>query len=252
MPDDDGPRGAVSWALPPGLSWYVRNPDHGPLPALLLLMTLSTGIIDAVSILGLGRVFVANMTGNVVFTGLALAGAPGFSLAASLVALAGFLLGASAGGGLVRRSSGARGRLLRSVTIFETVLMAAALVVAAVAGSGSRLTGTTADVVAALSAIAMGLQNTMARYLAVPDLTTSVLTMTLTGLAADLRSGITFTAARRIVAVVAMGAGAVIGGLLVINQSVAWGLAASVAVLAAAATGAVATTRRRAPWQRSA
>ena len=107
MPDrDDAPRSGTSRALPASLSWYVRNPDHGPLPALLLLLTLSTGIIDAVSILGLGRVFVANMTGNVVFTALALVGAPGFSLAASLVALAGFLVGASAGGRLVRRVSG--------------------------------------------------------------------------------------------------------------------------------------------------
>src|ERR1700712_5021418 len=80
---------------------YVDDPKHGPLPALLLVLTLLTGVIDAVSILALGRVFVANMTGNVVFTGFALAGAAGFSLAASLAALAGFLVGALAGGALV-------------------------------------------------------------------------------------------------------------------------------------------------------
>ncbi len=57
-------------------------------------MTCVTGVVDAVSILSLGRVFVANMTGNVVFVGFALAGAPGFSVAASLFALAGFLGGA--------------------------------------------------------------------------------------------------------------------------------------------------------------
>ena len=55
-----------------------------------MVMTVTTGIVDAVSILSLGRVFVANMTGNVVFVGFALAGAKGFSLAASLFALAGF------------------------------------------------------------------------------------------------------------------------------------------------------------------
>jgi uncharacterized membrane protein YoaK (UPF0700 family) len=48
-----------------------------------------------VSILALGRVFIANMTGNVVFIGFALAGAPGFSLIASLLALVGFLVGAA-------------------------------------------------------------------------------------------------------------------------------------------------------------
>ena len=68
-----------------------------------MIMTATTGIVDAVSILSLGRVFVANMTGNVVFVGFALAGAKGFSLAASLSALGGFLLGALGGGWVIRR-----------------------------------------------------------------------------------------------------------------------------------------------------
>jgi uncharacterized membrane protein YoaK (UPF0700 family) len=59
----------------------VRSSAHGPLPVLLLVLTAATGAIDAVSLLALGRVFVANMTGNVVFLGMALANAPGFSLA---------------------------------------------------------------------------------------------------------------------------------------------------------------------------
>ena len=76
----------------------LRGPVHGPLPVLLLVMTTATGLVDAVSVLGLGRVFVANMTGNVVFLGFAVAGAPGFALAASLAAL----------GGLPRRGPGRR------------------------------------------------------------------------------------------------------------------------------------------------
>ena len=77
------------------------DPRYGPLPLLLLSLTVVTGLVDAVSILQLGRVFVANMTGNVVFTGFAIAGAPGFSLSASVFALAGFLVGASVGGMLI-------------------------------------------------------------------------------------------------------------------------------------------------------
>ena len=46
----------------------------------MLVLTVVTGVVDAVSILSLGRVFVANMTGNVVFVGFAIAGASGFSL----------------------------------------------------------------------------------------------------------------------------------------------------------------------------
>jgi hypothetical protein len=70
----------------------------GRLVPLLLAMTIVTGVVDAVSILRLGHVFVANMTGNVVFLGFALAGGPGFSVSASLVALAAFLCGAAIGG----------------------------------------------------------------------------------------------------------------------------------------------------------
>src|SRR5271166_5650503 len=85
------------------LRLLVDDEHHGPLPALLLGLTIVTGLVDAVSILSLGRVFVANMTGNVVFIGFALAGAPGFLLAPSLSALAGFLGGAGLGGQMVAR-----------------------------------------------------------------------------------------------------------------------------------------------------
>jgi uncharacterized membrane protein YoaK (UPF0700 family) len=89
------------------------------LPALLLLLTFGTGLIDAVSILGLGRVFVANMTGNVVFIGFALAGAPGFSLWGSVIALGGFLAGASVGGVAISQFSAHRGKLLRNALVVQ-------------------------------------------------------------------------------------------------------------------------------------
>jgi uncharacterized membrane protein YoaK (UPF0700 family) len=67
---------------------------------ILLAMTVVTGIVDAVSFLALGRVFTANMTGNVVLLGFAFAGAPGVSISRSAVALLAFLLGAVLGGRL--------------------------------------------------------------------------------------------------------------------------------------------------------
>ena len=48
------------------------RPD--PLPRVLIVLTVTTGLVDAVSVLGLGRVFTANMPGNVVFLGFAMAG----------------------------------------------------------------------------------------------------------------------------------------------------------------------------------
>src|SRR5204862_8231651 len=87
------------------------HPD-GPLPPLLLALTVVTGLVDAFSYLVLGHVFVANMTGNVVFLGFALAGASGFSIPGSLVALGAFGLGAITGGRLSTHVGSYRGRLL--------------------------------------------------------------------------------------------------------------------------------------------
>src|SRR5256712_7401471 len=93
------------------------------LPLLLLVLTVTTGLIDAVSVLGLGRVFTANMTGNVVFLGFALARVPGFSAVRSLAALAAFLAGAVIGGRLGIRLDGSRGRWLATVAAVESSLL---------------------------------------------------------------------------------------------------------------------------------
>jgi uncharacterized membrane protein YoaK (UPF0700 family) len=213
---------------------------------MLLALTFTTGLVDAVSILALGRVFVANMTGNVVFIGFALAGAPGFALAPSLAALAGFLLGARAGGGIIRRRPDHRGRLLRDVVAVELALVATSAVITAVAPVPL---GTVVVVaVAAFLAVAMGLQNTMARHLAVPDLTTTVLTMTLTGIAADARRGPVSATARRVLAVVTMFAGALAGALLTLHAHLAWALTAAALALTAVVVAGTAGNRRAAAW----
>lgn len=158
---------------------------HGPLPPLLLALTLVTGLVDAFSYLVLGRVFVANMTGNVVFMGFSLAGASGFSVTASVLSLAAFAVGALLGGRLAHAVPGHRGRLLLAVTAAQTALVAAAWVLAALAELPARGGARAALIV--LLALAMGGQNAVVRRLAVPDLTTTVLTMTITGMASDGR-----------------------------------------------------------------
>ncbi|MGV9263060.1 YoaK family protein [Kitasatospora sp. NPDC003701] len=198
---------------------------------MLLALTVVTGLVDAVSYLALGHVFVANMTGNVVFLGFALAGAAGFSVTASLAALGAFLAGAVAGGRLSERLPGHRGRLLVVSAVVQAALLAVATVVAALAGHTAEpvrytLTG--------LLGLAMGLQNAVVRSLKVPDLTTTVLTMTLTGLAAD-RAGL-----RRFASAGWMFGGAVLGAVLVLNADVPAALALALALLAAVA----ALTRR--------
>jgi uncharacterized membrane protein YoaK (UPF0700 family) len=226
--------------------WFA-DPRHGPLPILLLLLTVGTGVVDAVSILSLGRVFVANMTGNVVFVGFAAAGAPGFSLSASLWALGGFVAGAYFGGVLVRRITGHRGRLFAGAVVIETVLLLAALIISAV--GGKALTASGVDAIAASAAAALGLQNAVVRKLAVPDLTTTVLTMTLTGIAADTSpAGRGATIGRRVLAVTAMFAGAVVGALLVLHEGRTAGLTLAVALVAAVTSCALLVARGAHDW----
>jgi uncharacterized membrane protein YoaK (UPF0700 family) len=153
------------------------------LPPLLVALTVVTGLVDAFSYLVLGHVFVANMTGNVVFLGFALAGARGFSLGASSVALVAFICGALVGGRIGQRFSSHRGWLLSTSTTVQAVLVGVAAILGAVSGQ-SVPTGVRYALIVVLAA-AMGLQNAAVRRLAVPDLTTTVLTMTMTGIAAD-------------------------------------------------------------------
>jgi len=228
----------------------VSGPAHGPLPVLLLVMTAATGLVDAVSVLGLGRVFVANMTGNIVFLGFAVAGAPGFALAASLAALGGFLVGALAGGALAASRAHRRGHLLRDAAVVETMLLLAAVVLL-VGVRGTPSSGL-ASVVAALAAIALGLQNSAVRRLGVPDLTTTVLTMTLTGIAADVRTSGRAVVTRRVLSVAMMFGGAVVGTVLVLNAGLAWALLPAPVLLLAIVLVLVVVVRRPAPWQEAA
>jgi uncharacterized membrane protein YoaK (UPF0700 family) len=225
---------------------FFADEAHGPLPALMLVLTALTGVVDAVSILSLGRVFVANMTGNVVFIGFALAGASGFSLSASLSALAGFLIGAAVGGALVERRGAHRGRLVAIAAGGELALVLLALLASALAGShpgsGAR------DGIAALLALAMGGQNATVRQLKVYDLTTTVLTMTLTGIAADLRQRDRFAIVRRTLAVLTMLGGAIAGALLVLHVCDVAALGLAAALLAIVVGSAIAASRAPAEW----
>ncbi|MGW3560917.1 YoaK family protein [Streptomyces sp. NPDC000963] len=167
----------------------------------LLALTFLSGLVDAASFLGLGRVFVANMTGNVVFLGFALSGVAQLSAPASAVALACFLTGAAAGGAWRRGAEPER--LFAPLVAFQALLVALAL---AAQGAGW---GRYAVLVPL--ACGMGLQNAVVHRLGVPDLTTTVMTRTLTGLAADRPGPATV---RRGVSVATLAAGALAGGLL--------------------------------------
>ncbi len=189
-----------------------------PLHWLLLLLSVTTGLVDAISVLGLGKVFTANMTGNVVFLGFAAAGTPGFRVAPYLVAMLSFLVGALVAG---RTGKAHDGRPLRrwlmTAALIEAALLWIAAVVAIDFDIASQTPGTSLFAIIALTGLAMGFRNATIRQLKVPDLTTTVLTLTLTGLAADssLAGGSNPNWMRRIAAVVAIFLGAALGAVLV-------------------------------------
>ena len=214
-----------------------------PLLLALSLLTLVTGLVDAACYLGLGRVFTANMTGNVVLLAFGAAGAQGLPVLAPTVSLVVFLVGATAGGRLASSLVGPAGaevpaplrrRWVTITLLLELGLVAVAGVVALglpVGGGGARR-----YVVIGLLAAGLGLQNATVRRLAVPDVTTTVLTLTLTGLAADswLAGGHSPRAGRRLAAVGLMAAGALAGALL-LRVDVALPVLAAALVIALAA-----------------
>jgi uncharacterized membrane protein YoaK (UPF0700 family) len=192
-----------------------------------ILLTFVTGLVDAASVLGLGHVFTANMTGNIVFLGFALAGTGTASVSASLLALGSFLIGAIAGGRLVRPQTP---RVIRIA--FGTIV--GALVAAGVLGFVAP--STLVFPIVSLLAFAMGLRNSVVRKLGVSDMPTTVLTLTLTGLAADshFAGGTNPRWVRRVIAVVVMLAGAWSGAML-LPLGVGWVIALAAAIEAVAA-----------------
>lgn len=197
------------------------------LPAALLSLTAVTGIVDTVSFLALGRVFTANMTGNVVLLGFAAAGTEGLSVRRSLAALLAFIVGAAIGGRTARRMSGLPWHRWTGVAFgAEAVLLF--LAAAVVIGERSPLPESSWRLYAiiVLTAIAMGVRNATVRKLAVPDLTTTVLTLTVTGIAADSRlaGGNSSGLGRRSAAVALMLVGAALGAWL-LGHSLALALA---------------------------
>ncbi len=223
----------------------ARGSKDGLLPPLLVGLTAVTGLVDAFSYLVLGHVFVANMTGNVVFLAFALAGTGGFSALASVVAIACFAAGALAAGRLDRELASSRERLLGVTTAVQAVLVAAAVIMAALTAQPVPA-GLRYALIVVLAA-AMGAQNATARKLAVPDLTTTVLTLTITGIAADspLASAKGARAARRLISVAAMLLGALVGALLVVHVRIVFPLVIALVILVAVALTAVARSRSR-------
>jgi uncharacterized membrane protein YoaK (UPF0700 family) len=197
-----------------------------PLVRALLVLTMTTGLIDACSYLGLGHVFTANQTGNSILLALGIVSSDHLPVLAPLVSLGCFLVGAGLGG-LATRKAGARNITLvaRALAINISLTGTAAIIVAV-----SHVTPNTvsAYIVIGLLALAMGVRNATIRRIGGTALTTTVLTGTLAALAADspLAGGSGKGSGRHIASALALLIGAMIGGLL-LKSSLALPLAAA-------------------------
>ncbi|MEO8816024.1 MAG: YoaK family protein [Mycobacterium sp.] len=151
----------------------------------LLLLTFGTGLVDAISVLVLGHVFVANMTGNAIFLGFLFVPHAGVDLTAAVVAFFGFVGGAIIGGRLVRLLWRNTRRWLTVALGTEIVLL---VVLSILAGAGVlRYHDGTKLVLIAGLAVAFGLQNSTARQFGIQELYTTVLTSTIVGIGVDSR-----------------------------------------------------------------
>jgi uncharacterized membrane protein YoaK (UPF0700 family) len=201
-----------------------------PLPQALLVLTFTTGIVDAVSFLGLGHVFTANMTGNVVLLGFGIAGAAGLPIAAPLASFGAYALGAIGGGRVAKLIP--KERLLATGLAIEVALLAAGalIAVAATVTPGEPA----AYVLIVLLAFVMGLRSACIRRLAGSDISTVVLTMLIVDLASEspFAGGSGLGTLRRSSAVVLMGVGAFAGALLLrVDVALPLAIAAGLALL---------------------
>ena len=202
-------------------------------------MTAVTGLVDAVRFLSLGRVFTANMTGNVVILAFATARVPALSIAYSLMALLSFLVGAIFGGRIMARAGAdSQIRFAAQAFVLEVVFLSVASFCSIGYRSDLLEHSFQPFALITLTVLAMGTRNAAVRKLAIPDLTTTVLTLTITGIGADssIANGSNPRLARRVESVVAMFSGAALGAVIIhYSISAALALATAISVVCSAA-----------------
>jgi len=151
--------------------------------AALLLLTFATGLADSISILVLGHVFVANMTGNVIFLGFWLAPRTTIDLTAVVVALPTFICTTIVSGRLSRHFGERTRTWITTVLATEIVLL---VTLSVLAGTGVlRYQANSKLIMIGILAVTFGLQHSSARQFGIQELSTTVLTSTIVSLGLD-------------------------------------------------------------------
>ena len=202
----------------------LRDHPSGLHLGLMLALTFSTGVVDAVGYLGLDRVFTGNMTGNVVILAMAIADPSSkLPILGPVIALACFLIGAAIAG---RMFKGLKAGWYPRTTV---LLICMALLLGIAASSAFAVAVRPEPLNLAITGamgLSMGAQAGSARHIGVADVTTVVVTSTLVGLAFDSRFGGGMDKhpwARRAGAILLIGAGAATGALL-LHGGIGFGL----------------------------
>jgi len=207
---------------------------------LLNALTVSTGAIDAISFLVLGKVFSAFMTGNIAFLGLQVAGAGGPDKVAVLVALIAFAVGVFLSTRIVKPSEGS-GQWPRRVTVaLGLSLIAHAVVLAVGFANSGQPSNDVVHVLLGSWALAMGMQSAAVRRLHVEGVFTTAATATVIYLVGDITNWSATVAERRRLAgvLISLFIGATAGGLLLVHAPIyapVLPFAITLAVVAAAA-----------------
>lgn len=215
---------------------------------VLVVLAAGAGAVDAISYVGLGRVFTANMTGNIVLLGVAVGGGATSEVIRSGTAFLAFVAGVLAAILLTRESRNDRSWSagLKVALGLETISQAALLAgwLASAAHPGNALK----TVLVGLSALAMGLQSGAVVALGVGGVSTTYVTGTLTGLIGELATlkGSRRDWARRGLVLVAVLLGAICGGLLLRDARRAAPVLPLVATSLVLVTGAYLLPRARA------
>jgi len=227
------------------------TPRSRPRPVVLLLtvLTFTAGLVDAVSVLGLGHVFTSLMTGNVVYLGLGLAGRGQEFPLHALLAIASFVGGAWLAAIISRRflERSLRAWLSR-VCLIETCALVLSIAIALAAGEHGQVieAATPRLLMIAALAFAMGVRTASVAHIPIADMKTTVLTLTLASLAADAGSAGTGML-RRFVSVVTLCLGALAGATLIQHFGVVVALAVMASLVAGSTAAFLATAEARLP-----
>jgi len=212
----------------------------------LLLLTASTGIIDAVSYLALDRVFTGNMTGNLLFIGFALTGTDNIPLLNNVLALTGFMLGAALGARALKHLD--MSNFARSSGIVLAISVITTVVISLTWWQASSLTLTGQITITTVLSALMGAQVAAVKPIGNSDITTVVVTSTIANLARESRLAGSSQAPHvwrnRLGAIVAMGVGATLGSALIGFSGGPAALILAVAVNICAGTALVVGARK--------